>query len=88
MNTIRDHLPWLIPLLVSILAVGFQIYGLIHRVDALEESSRTRGESAIIQLQKVDNRVSRLEEFCCGEVEGYKHFIKREYDGMDSNTGN
>jgi hypothetical protein len=72
----KDALPWLVPLIVTLLAVGFQMYGMIDRVDKLEETGRTRGDAAIAQLQNVDNRVSRLEELCCGEVVQFKDYIK------------
>jgi len=73
---IKNALPWLIPLLVSMLLGGYQIWSLVDRVEALEESDRTKGEAAIRQLQSVDSRVARLEEFCCGELERFEEFIK------------
>jgi hypothetical protein len=76
---IKEHLPWLIPLLISVLIVGFQIFGLLNRVTTLENISRTKGEQAIEKLERVDARVSRLEEFCCGEVRGFNQFIDGQY---------
>lgn len=86
MQTIKDHLPWLVPLLISILVGGFQLYGLIHRVDALEELDRTRGNAAIAQLHDVDNRVKRLEEFCCGEVTGFQIYMEDKAHGVESDN--
>ncbi len=76
MQNFKEHLPWIVPLLISVLVGSVQIYGLISRVDALEETGRTRGDAAISQLQQVDNRVKRIEEFCCGEIKGYEKYIE------------
>jgi len=85
METIKAHLPWMIPLLMTLLMGSFQMYSLIDRVATLEENGRTRGEAAILQLQEVDNRVKRLEEFCCGEVEKFKYFIDGQYKKKEEN---
>jgi len=83
---LKSHLPWIIPLLLYVLVGGFQLYGLIDRVHALEENSRTRGENAIHQLQIIDSRVNRLEEFCCGEVKEYQIYIEEKTHVMDNNN--
>jgi hypothetical protein len=88
MQTLKEHLPWLVPLLISVLIGGIHIYGLIDRVNKLELTSRTRGNAAINQLQNVDNRVKRLEEFCCGELKGFQIYIEDKAHGMDVNSNN
>ena len=75
---INNTLPWLIPLLMAILLGGYNLYSLIHRVDVLEYQSETEGKEAIKQLDNVDARVRRLEEFCCGEIVRYKEFIEKK----------
>jgi len=85
---IKDALPWLVPLLLSMLVGGYQLYSVVDRVVVLEENSRTTGVRAIEQLQEVDSRVKRLEEFCCGEVTGFKIYIEEKIHGMDVNSTN
>jgi len=72
----KDMMPWLAPILISLIVGAFQVYGLIDRVNTLEITGRTRGDTAIAQLQNVDNRVKRLEEFCCGEITGFEQYIQ------------
>jgi len=76
MKDLMGQMPWVAPIIISLLIGAFQVYGLIDRVDALEETGRTRGDAAIQQLQDVDHRVSRVEELCCGEQDSYKEYLR------------
>jgi len=74
--SIRSMLPWLIPLVFTILAAGFQLWSLIDKVAEIEGIQIEKGDSAMERLRVVENKVSRIEEMCCSEVAKYEEFIK------------
>jgi hypothetical protein len=59
---IIQHLPWLIPLVITLLGISFQIYSVIGRIEKLEERSYVKGEVAIRDLGELDYRVRKVEE--------------------------
>ena len=66
---VTSILPWLIPLLLSMM-IGFsRIYMLLDRVSALEVSIKSGYSREHDKIINVDARVRRLEEFCCSEVD-------------------
>ncbi len=78
MKKIIGQLPWLAPIIISLLISVFQVYGLIDRVNTLEEYSRTRGDTVIQQLQDINSRVKRIEEFCCGEIIDFEQYYQTQ----------
>jgi hypothetical protein len=64
-SDITPHLPWIVPLLMTLAAGGFQIYSLIGQVQELEYAQRTTGRAAIEELDSIKYRVSELERYCC-----------------------
>jgi hypothetical protein len=83
MKYLSKNLPWIVPVLIPIIMGLVQVYNLVERVDKLEKNSATKGNAAILKLQQVDNRVQRLEEFCCGEIKGFDHYIEDTYYEKD-----
>jgi Flp pilus assembly protein TadG len=65
---ISSHLPWIVPLLMTLAAGGFQIYSLIGQVKNLERAQATTGRAAIEQLSQLEHRVSELERYCCEDA--------------------
>ena len=50
------------------LGIAAQIYGLLGRVDKLEERSYVQGKIYVEQLTDNTYRIKRLEEICCEEL--------------------
>jgi len=66
------HLTWIVPLLLSMLIAGYNMYSLIERVDIVEDIQNTRSAEYIKKIDEIDYRVKRIEEFCCSEIDHHK----------------
>ena len=82
-----ELLSWVIPLIITLLLSGYEIYSLIQRVNILENRSMTIGEQAIKELHELKHKVDMIDSFCCSEIVLYRKFIdKREEHELESNT--
>ena len=64
----QEMMPWLAPIIFSLIIGIFQLYGLIEKVHIIENTQQTEGVKAIKKLDNISYRVERLEEFCCDEI--------------------
>ena len=64
---LSEVLPWAVPVVLSILAVSFQLYGLIDKVEKIQHIQDIEGATAIRKLDNIEWRVKNLEELCCSE---------------------
>jgi len=60
-SSMIQHLPWMIPLVFTMLGMGFELYSLIGRVDTIENRQRDTGEVAVTKLTNIIFRVEKLE---------------------------
>jgi sorbitol-specific phosphotransferase system component IIC len=67
-SNISTHLTWVVPLMISILIAGFNIYSLIGRVDKIEHTQNSLSKEYIHKIDSLEYRVGRVEEFCCDEI--------------------
>jgi len=61
-SSIIPHLPWIVPLVMAILGLGFEVFSIVGKVKALEERSYVKGEMAIRELEALKFRVDAMEE--------------------------
>ena len=61
----REHLPWLVPLLLVLLSGGAQIYALIGRVDTIETRQNSSAKTDLVLLHDLKYRIETIERFCC-----------------------
>jgi len=71
MKNLTQNMPWIIPLLISILGFGFYIHLAAVKVDyieikinALEQSTRINHEHLLL----LEYKNSKLESLCCSEI--------------------
>jgi hypothetical protein len=65
----KEHLPWLVPLLISIM-IGFaNLYSLQEKVEEIHKIQQEQGIEAIKKVDYLEYRVGTLEKFCCSEIE-------------------
>ena len=57
--------PWLIPLLGSLVLFGYRVYDLTITVSDLKHRSYTEGEKLKNRVIDVEYRIKIIEDFCC-----------------------
>jgi hypothetical protein len=68
MNQFYVNAPWLVPFLVLIISLGYNLYSLTDKVEEIKEKQDSTGQLYIKKVDDLDYRISRIEEFCCSEI--------------------
>ena len=82
----RDILPWMIPLICSLIGVGYYVY--LNGAKTEYVIDRINNGECIEHSLIIDHeyRIKRVEEFCCNEILRDNTNQEEQY-GVDKNTG-
>ena len=61
----KEHLPWLVPLLLVLFSGGAQIYELVGQVDVIKTKQEKVTADYIDRIHNLEFRLDVLERFCC-----------------------
>ena len=68
MDKLFANLHWLIPFIVLLISLGYQVYSLTDKVARIEIKQNETGAAYIKKVDRIEYRLERIEEFCCSEI--------------------